>query len=252
MDSENTNTHQHVAIDIEAMRAKLYVAMANALLPFMKQLEELAVVEAILKREMLPGANVAKIPGIPRTNGVDYKPPRSWSQEKKNTPESGPYSRTAQPQALLDIINANPGLSTREITAKMVEGGYPFDSKSPIQPVTTALRHLSIKGRVVTYREPHDRKRFYPLSWGKKKTEQAKRTPGVYKALKDAAEKIVKEGPEAGLTRKEVLDHLIAKKFHFSKANPANRQITWALNDIHEEERIGKNGQGATALFFPK
>ena len=122
-------------LDIEAMKLDILRRQQEAMKPFQEELRNLEIIEGIVERN-----------GKPKRRGPEHTlPVKGWLPEKtrrrakRKSNGAAPYAGLTQPGALKEILQKEPLLTAKEITARMVEGGFPFATSRPDTSVTTLL-----------------------------------------------------------------------------------------------------------------
>jgi hypothetical protein len=237
------------------MRARIHQEMAEVCRPYYKRLEQLDAVEEFLKSEQdALRAKSAKAQAWETRRANKKTKVRRIPPMPKLLPSgdsTGDYSGMNQSEAISIAVTNNPGINVQEITAELVGGGFPFKSRKPVDSMYVAVRTAEKMGLVQRAHGPNGKNIYNPPSKNshpnKIKEPKFTRRSG----LTDAVINVIANGPDEGMTRKEVLDALESSGFQFDNSSQSkpDRRVTWALQSLYVDRRIDRRGIGQLAIF---
>ncbi len=246
-----------IDLNIDRMRAKIYQEMAEVCKPFYKRLEKLDVVEMFIQEEQRA---LSRAQGTPQSRGWANRKnnPRQYRRKAKvmkaepvpqkaiAAPQNGRYSGMSQPQAIMEIVSEEPGLDVPAITQRLMNGGYPFKGTHPVDAMYVAMRQ-AVQNKKIRQVAPHDdvKTTYYP------KRGTIPKSAAKAMGIADRVVNVVANGPDAGVTRKEVLEGVLASGYVFpaNAKNSPERTLNWSLQSLVDSRRIHRSGQGSGAMF---
>jgi hypothetical protein len=161
-----------IDLNIDRMRAEIYLEITEALRPFYRRLEQLDSVESFLKAKQPGYASPQKRGWLTRQKvRRRAKIVRTERPQKElpSGPTAGIYATVPQGVAIVDAVTKEPGLDPKGVAERLVAGGYPFKGTTPIDAVYVAMRHQVVAGKIrqvtpsAEERDQGKRITYYPI-----------------------------------------------------------------------------------------
>src|SRR5215813_357648 len=121
---------------IDAVEIELLRGLLAAIEPILGELQDLRRLKQLVSRTVSPSVETATRP----ITADEYKKLGHKRYMKPNghyAPK--PYRDLSQRTAVISILTDEPKLTGREITDRMLSGGYPFTSKEPYASIVQVI-----------------------------------------------------------------------------------------------------------------